>query len=96
MEVYQAKLNPAGEPLKDANGCFLKGELTGIFVMENRIGWGAEYPNDLRNGEWEYARCGPDGKAPANVDTKPCFQWHKPMSGQDFVFTFLQLVGAPR
>lgn len=56
MEAYGAKLHEKCEPVTDANGRFLKGDLTGIFVMEKRIGWGAEYPDDLRNGEWEYAR----------------------------------------
>lgn len=64
--------------------------------MEKRTGWGTEYPEHLRNGEWKYARFGSDGKPPATVDTKPCFECHKPMSGQDFVFTFPQLVAAPK
>jgi hemoglobin len=96
MEVYRAKMNEKGEPVKDANCRFIKGDFTGLFVMEKRTGWGAEYLDSLRNGEWEYARFGPDGKAPANVDTKPCFDCHKPMGGQDFVFTFPQLLAAPK
>jgi Cytochrome P460 len=96
MEVYKAQVNEQGELVKDANGRLIKGELTGIFVMEKRTGWGAEYGDELRNGEWEYARFTPDGQPSPNVDTKPCFQCHKPMSGQDFVFTFPQPRTAPR
>ena len=51
---YKAQLNAAGEPEKDANGRFIKGELIGYTVMEKRTGWGAEYADDMRNGEWEY------------------------------------------
>ena len=51
---FKAVLNAAGEPEKDANGRFMKGDLIGYTVMEKRAGWGAEYADDIRNGEWEY------------------------------------------
>jgi hypothetical protein len=95
MEVYKAKMDDKGEPVRDTNGRFLKDALTGIFVMEKRTGWGAEYGDDLRNGEWEYARFTVDGKPPERAETTACLQCHKPMSGQDFVFTLPQLVAAP-
>ena len=60
--------------------------------MEKRTGWGVEYPEDIRNGEWEYARFRPDGTLAAQVDYKGCFQCHKPEREQDFVFTYSQLV----
>ena len=95
MEVYRAKVNEKGEPLKNDKGRFLKGEIFGIFVMEKRTGWGTEYSNDLRNGEWEYARFTPEGKPHQPADTKPCFECHKPYSNQDFVITQSELAGAP-
>ena len=73
MEVYRARVDETGEPVKDAAGRFIKGDLTGIFVMEKQAGWGADYPDDLRNGEWEYARFTPEGQRHANADTTPCF-----------------------
>lgn len=95
MEVYRAKLDDKGEPLKDANGRFLKGDMFGIFVMEKRTGWGAEYGDDLRNGEWEYSRFTPDGKPHQPPDSKPCLQCHKPYSAQDFVLTLPELAATP-
>ena len=95
-EVYRAKLGDEGEPVTDANGRFLKGDLTGIFVMEKRIGWGAEHPDDRRNREWEYARFTPEGKSFPDPNTKPFFQCHMPMSGQDFVFTLPRLVAGQK
>ena len=50
---YKAKADDKGNPLKDASGRFMKGDLVAYTVMEKRKGWGAEYANDLRNGEWE-------------------------------------------
>lgn len=58
-----------------------------VTVMEKRAGWGAEYPADLRNGEWEYARFTPDGKLNTGANDKACFQCHKPHEKQDFVKT---------
>ncbi len=92
MEVYKAKLDDAGKPLKDATGRFVKGDLVTIMVMEKRAGWGAEYPDDLRNGEWEYAQFEPDGRPRQPADSQPCLGCHKRMSRQDFVFSLPQLV----
>jgi hypothetical protein len=96
MEVYRARVDEKGEPVKDAAGRFIKGDLTGIFVMEKHPGWGGNYQEDIRNGEWEYARFTPEGQRHPNADTTPCFQCHKPLGGQDFVFTQPQLLMAPR
>ena len=51
---YAAKLDAAGNPEKDANGRFIKTNIIGYAVMEKRTGWGTEYPDNVRNGEWEY------------------------------------------
>ena len=91
MELYAAKTDAKGDLAKDASGRLVKGDLSTIFVMEKRAGWGAGYPDDLRNGEWEYARFAPDGQRVANVDTKPCLQCHKPLAKQDFVFSLSRL-----
>ena len=64
--------------------------------MEKQAGWGADYAEDIRNGEWEYARFTPEDQRHSNVDTTPCFRCHKPLSGQDFVFTQSQLLTAPK
>ena len=51
---YKAQVDAAGNPTKDANGRFQKGDLVAYAVMEKRDGWGTEYKDDVRNGEWEY------------------------------------------
>ena len=91
MELYAAKTDAKGELAKDASGRLVKGELSTIFVMEKRAGWGAGYPDDLRNGEWGYARFASDGQRVPNVDTKPWLQCHKPLGKQDFVFSLPRL-----
>ncbi|MBI4634894.1 MAG: cytochrome P460 family protein [Candidatus Rokubacteria bacterium] len=91
---YKAQLDAQAAPLKDANGRFVRGDLIGYTVMEKRQGWGAEYPADLRNGEWEYAAFSPDGKLNEKANYKACFQCHKPHEKQDFVISLAKLRGA--
>ena len=88
MIQYKAVLNAAGEPEKDANGRFIKGELIGYGVMEKRTGWGTEYPDDTRNGEWEYQAFKADKTPNDKANLKACFTCHRPLDKQDFVFSF--------
>jgi len=92
---YQAQQDAEGKPIKDAKGRFVKGKLLGYTVMEKRKGWGAEYPAEWRNGEWEYAAFTVDRKpnAKANANAKNCFDCHKPHEGQDFVMSLASLSG---
>jgi Cytochrome P460 len=96
MVNYKAKLGADGQPEKDANGRFIKtDEVAGIVVMEKRMGWGVEYPPDMRNGEWEYRAFNADGSVNAKADLKPCFTCHlQKVPNQDFVFTLTQIKAA--
>ncbi len=88
MINYKAKLTADGQPEKDANGRFIKtNEIAGIAVMEKRAGWGVEYPPEMRNGEWEYQAFKADGSVNDKADLKTCFNCHKPLDKQDFVFS---------
>ena len=90
---FKAQVDAAGNPIKDANGRFVKGELVGFTVMEKRTGWGAEYPDDIRNGEWEYSAFTADQKFNDKANYKACFQCHKPHAKQDFVMSLARLAG---
>jgi len=41
---YNAKLDKDGNPEKDANGRFIRGDLRQFAVMRKEKGWGADYP----------------------------------------------------
>jgi Cytochrome P460 len=89
---YRAVLGSDGNPTKDASGRFQKGEIAGYAVMEKRAGWGAEYPPEIRNGEWEYQSFTPARAVNDKANLTTCFQCHKPLpSGQDFVFSYDKL-----
>jgi cytochrome c553 len=89
---YAAKLDAQGNPEKDANGRFIKGDLLGFAVMEKRTGWGTEYPDNLRNGEWEYQAFKADKTPNTAANLTACFTCHKPLDNkQDFVFSYDKL-----
>jgi plastocyanin len=83
-----------GNPIKDANGRFIKKDIIGHTVMEKQRGWGTDYPADWpRNGEWEYAVFTADGQPnpKANANNKSCFTCHLPHAKQDFVISLAKL-----
>ena len=90
---YAAKKDEKGNVLKDAKGRFVKGDLLAYTVMEKRKGWGAAYPADIRNGEWEYAVFTKDKQRNAKASVQGCFNCHKPHEQQDFVISLASLSG---
>ena len=96
MVQYAAKLDAAGNPEKDANGRFIKTNVVGYTVMEKRTGWGAEYPESQRNGEWEYQAFKAD-KTPTPRPTSPPASTATSRSDkQDFVFSYDRLKAAAK
>jgi cytochrome P460 len=96
MLQYAARLDAQGNPEKDANGRFIKGNLIGYAVMEKRAGWGSEYPDNVRNGEWEYQSFKADKSVNAAANLTACFNCHKPLDKQDFVFLYDKMKTAPK
>jgi len=91
MVQYAAKLDAQGNPEKDANGRFIKTNIIGYAVMEKRTGWGTEYPDNVRNGEWEYQAFKADKTPNTAANLTACFNCHKPLDKQDFVFSYDKL-----
>jgi plastocyanin len=91
---WSVEQDASGNPIKDANGRFIKKDIVGHTVMEKQKGWGADYPSDWpRNGEWEYAVFTADGRPneKANANNKACFTCHLPHAKQDFVISLAKL-----
>ena len=91
---YAAVQDAQGNPVKDANGRFSKGNLIAYTVMEKRAGWGTEYPDNVRNGEWEYQAFTKDKTVNDKANLTACFNCHKPLDKQDFVFSYDKLKAA--
>jgi plastocyanin len=93
---WSVEQDAQGNPVKDANGRFIKKEVIGHTVMEKQKGWGEDYPADWpRNGEWEYAVFTADGRPnpKGNANNKACFTCHLPHAKQDFVISLAKLNG---
>jgi hypothetical protein len=90
--AFGAHLDAQGNPVKDSNGRFIKTtNINGYRVMAKRDGWGSEYPEATRNGEWEYQVFRADKTPNPTADLNSCFGCHKPQDRQDFVFTYDKL-----
>lgn len=94
MKSFKSKLDASGGPLKDQDGHFIKDELAAYAVMEKRTGWGKEYPDNLRNGEWEYQAFTPAKAVNDKANIKGCFECHKPKDKDDYLFTLGMLKSA--
>jgi hypothetical protein len=88
---HSAQLDAQGNPVQGADGRLVKGEILGFNAMEKRVGWGNEYPDTLRNGEWEYRAFTADKKPNENAKLTACFECHKPLASQDFVHAYDKL-----
>jgi len=91
---YKAVLDPHGNPIRDAKGNFVAGELDRVVVMEKRLGAGAAYPVNLRNGDWEFAAFTANGKFNPQAPAKEvCMACHKPHDQLDYVKTYFAMAG---
>ena len=93
---FKAKLDAQGNPEKDANGRFIKGDLAGFAVMEKRTGWGTEHADTMRNGEWEYQAFTSDKAVNEKAELGKCFMCHKPLDKMDYLFSFEAMKAAKR
>ena len=94
---YAALLDVYGNPQVAKNGRFIQGNIAGYTVMEKRTGWGAEYPDSVRNGEWEYQAFKADKTPNTAANLTACFNCHKPLgAGADYLFSYDRMKGASR
>jgi hypothetical protein len=86
---YAAQLDAQGNPVKDENGRLIKtNEIVAYNVMQKQAGWGADYPETKRNGEWEYQQFRADRTPNPAVNLNGCFMCHKPQESQDYVYSY--------
>lgn len=91
MVNYKAKLDDKGVPVKGPDGRFIKTDIAGFAVMEKRDGWGKQYPDNIRNGEWEYQAFTSNKAVNAGAKLENCFTCHKPKESEQFLFSLDQL-----
>jgi hypothetical protein len=89
MEDHKAELGAGEEAVTDGEGRLVPtDEVTNVFVMEKQPGWGAAYPPEVRNGDWEYAWFLADGTRKADAKFDGCFSCHLSRAERDYTFTY--------
>lgn len=90
--VKQGEAIPSGTVITLVD--YRDGKLFRYVVMEKRTGWGADYPPEKRNGEWEYQAFNADRSVNVNENLDRCFSCHKSQAADDFVFTASRMKSA--
>lgn len=93
LEQRPARLGADGQPVLDNEGHFIAdGPVAMVAMQQKRKGWGADIPENIRNGDWEYAVYDIDGKLRTSANVQPCFTCHKPRDKDDFTFMALRVM----
>lgn len=89
-EIYAAKKDKDGKVIKSALGQRIRAKLAAVAVMQKGEGWGADFPDGLRNGDWDFAIFSPDGKR-LDKDLNACRACHAPLTNTQHVFSIEHL-----
>lgn len=87
VEVFGAKLDDQKKPIKGPDGNFVEDKLLFYTAMETQPGWGSDFPDLLRNADWNYAVFLTDKSVRPGVNQAECLACHKPLVKDSYVFT---------
>lgn len=90
-EIYAAKKDKDGNVATSSLDRRIRGKLAAVAVMQKGDGWGASFPDEFRNGDWDFAIFSPDGKR-LDKDLNACRQCHAPLGDKQHVFSLEHLV----
>ncbi len=85
-EIYKAKKDKDGKVIESSLGRRVRDKLMAVVVIEKGEGWGASFPDNLRNDDWDFAIFSPDGKR-LHKDLNACRSCHAPMAQAQHLFT---------
>jgi hypothetical protein len=63
------------------------GKMFRYFVMEKGEGWGADYDDGRKTGDWQFQWFWPDRTINTSENTARCQSCHQSQSGSDYLFT---------
>ena len=93
-EVHSAKKGADGKPVTGADGFFVPEKPLLYTAMASGPGWGKDFPDMLRNGDWNYAIFTLDKQHRPGVNQAECLGCHKPLDKVSYVFTLKQLAAS--
>jgi len=92
-EGYAAKLDANKQPVMGKDGFFEPEKLLLFTAMQSGAGWGKDFPEMLRNADWNYAIFSTD-KQHRPINQAECLGCHKPLDNVSYVFTLKPLGAA--
>jgi cytochrome c553 len=87
LEQWAAKLDADKKPIAGTDGFYQPDRLLGYAVMGTGAGWGKDFPEMLKNGDWNYAQFNPDMKLRPGVNQADCLACHKPLDKANYLFS---------
>jgi len=96
VEVYAAKMDEAKKPVIGADGLYEQEKLLLYTAMETQPGWGDDFPDLLRNADWNYAIFNTDRTVRAGVNQAECLACHKPLDKDSHLFLIKPLQAKAR
>ena len=93
-EVYAAKLDADKKPVTGSDGLYVPDKLMFYTAMARDAGWGRDFPDMLKNEDWNYAVFTTDKAQRPGVNQAECLACHKPLDGTSYTFTLKQLAAA--
>ncbi|MFO1326756.1 MAG: cytochrome P460 family protein [Rubrivivax sp.] len=94
LEQHAAKMGDDKKPVVGADGFYVADRFLAYAVMQREAGWGKDFPEMLRNEDWQYAVFTPQKQPRAGVNQADCLACHKPLTQQSFTFSLDALKAA--
>lgn len=89
-ELYAAQMDDKKQPVLSGLGRRIIKNLAAIVVMQRGDGFDAEYPDELKTGNWEFAVFSPTGQR-LEKDITACRACHHPLTDKEFLFSYEHL-----
>ncbi|GJM02610.1 MAG: hypothetical protein DHS20C08_11110 [Rhodomicrobium sp.] len=86
-EIYKAKKDEDGEVIESDLSRRIRDKFALVAVMEKRKGWGEQFSEEFRNGDWDFAAFKPDGSV-AKKNLNDCRKCHAPLTDTKHVFSY--------
>jgi cytochrome c553 len=93
-EVYSARLDGSQNPMADEHGLYVPDKLVAYTAMEREAGWGRDFPDMLRNENWNYAVFTAAKQQRPGINQAECLACHKPLDKASYTFTLKELASA--
>jgi Cytochrome P460 len=90
-EIYAGRKDGDVNVMTSRLGRRIRDKLVAIAVMEKQAGWGAQFPKELRNGDWDFAIFSRGGN-PLDKDLNASRSCHAPLQETQHIFSLQHLV----